>query len=205
MTPTRFAPSNISPIPSPMKTRGKLGQIHGNFERVCFEGFLHDKPEFVLRSYEMAEITYEIIKKIGVLSTSSSGWSKELNLISWNDREPKYDLRDWSGDHEKMGKGGHPVRGRVVRVESVVERDGAVIADRQSPLLQSSVCGVGSLLCGQPALNPIIEERPEGYTKIFYVSQKPAFGTFFSGGVRRTRLLGKIRQTEGVFTGNCPV
>ena len=53
----------------------------------------------------MSEIKYEIIKKIGVLSTSSSGWSKELNLISWNDREPKYDLRDWSADHEKMGKG----------------------------------------------------------------------------------------------------
>jgi len=53
----------------------------------------------------MSEIKYEIIKKIGVLSTSASGWSKELNLVSWNDREPKYDLRDWSGDHEKMGKG----------------------------------------------------------------------------------------------------
>lgn len=53
----------------------------------------------------MSEIKYEIIKKIGVLSTSASGWSKELNLISWNDREPKYDLRDWSADHQKMGKG----------------------------------------------------------------------------------------------------
>jgi hypothetical protein len=53
----------------------------------------------------MSEIKYEIIKKIGVLSTSASGWSKELNLISWNDRDPKYDLRDWSADHEKMGKG----------------------------------------------------------------------------------------------------
>ena len=53
----------------------------------------------------MAEIKFEIIKNVGVLSTSASGWSKELNLISWNDREPKYDLRDWSADHEKMGKG----------------------------------------------------------------------------------------------------
>ncbi|MEP7135006.1 MAG: YdbC family protein [Chloroflexota bacterium] len=53
----------------------------------------------------MSEIKYEIIKKIGVLSTSASGWSKELNLISWNDRDPKYDLRDWSADHSKMGKG----------------------------------------------------------------------------------------------------
>ena len=53
----------------------------------------------------MAEIKYEILKRVGVLSTSASGWAKELNLISWNDREPKYDLRDWAPDHEKMGKG----------------------------------------------------------------------------------------------------
>ncbi len=53
----------------------------------------------------MSEIKYEIIKKIGVLSTSASGWQKELNLISWNDHEPKFDIRDWSADHGKMGKG----------------------------------------------------------------------------------------------------
>jgi len=53
----------------------------------------------------MSEIKYEIIKKVGVLSKSASGWAKELNLISWNDREPKYDLRDWSADATKMGKG----------------------------------------------------------------------------------------------------
>lgn len=53
----------------------------------------------------MSEIKYEIIKTIGVLSTAASGWSKEVNLISWNDRDPKYDIRDWSSDHEKMGKG----------------------------------------------------------------------------------------------------
>ncbi len=53
----------------------------------------------------MSDIKYEIVRNIGILSTSPSGWSKELNLISWNDREPKYDLRDWSADHTKMGKG----------------------------------------------------------------------------------------------------
>ena len=53
----------------------------------------------------MTEIKYETVKNIGVLSKSASGWAKELNLISWNDREPKYDLRDWSADHTKMGKG----------------------------------------------------------------------------------------------------
>ncbi|UGB29948.1 YdbC family protein [Metabacillus sp. B2-18] len=53
----------------------------------------------------MADLKYEIIETIGVLSESAKGWKKELNLISWNGREPKYDLRDWSENHEKMGKG----------------------------------------------------------------------------------------------------
>ena len=53
----------------------------------------------------MAEFKYEITRHIGVLSESSKGWTKELNLISWNDREPKYDIRDWAPEHEKMGKG----------------------------------------------------------------------------------------------------
>jgi len=53
----------------------------------------------------MADLKYEIIKTIGVLAEGSKGWTKELNLISWNDREPKYDIREWSPEHEKMGKG----------------------------------------------------------------------------------------------------
>jgi hypothetical protein len=53
----------------------------------------------------MAEIKFEIKENIGMLSESSKGWSKELNLVSWNDKEPKYDLREWDPAHEKMGKG----------------------------------------------------------------------------------------------------
>ena len=53
----------------------------------------------------MPEIKFEIIKKRGTLSESSKVWTKELNLISWNNREPKYDIRDWDPEHEKMGKG----------------------------------------------------------------------------------------------------
>lgn len=53
----------------------------------------------------MAEIKYEIVKNIGVLSEGNNGWKKELNFISWNDRAPKYDIRDWDENHEKMGKG----------------------------------------------------------------------------------------------------
>lgn len=53
----------------------------------------------------MAGITFEIVKEIGVLSELPSGWQKELNLVSWNERDAKYDLRDWNADHEKMRKG----------------------------------------------------------------------------------------------------
>jgi hypothetical protein len=53
----------------------------------------------------MADIKFEIKETVGTLSESSKGWKKELNLISWNDKEAKYDLRDWDQDHEKMGKG----------------------------------------------------------------------------------------------------
>lgn len=51
------------------------------------------------------ELKYEIINQIGVVSTASGGWQMELNRISWNEKEPKYDLRTWSADHSKMGKG----------------------------------------------------------------------------------------------------
>lgn len=53
----------------------------------------------------MAEIKFEIEKELGVIAESAKGWKKELNLISWNGKEGKYDLREWSPGHEKMGKG----------------------------------------------------------------------------------------------------
>lgn len=54
---------------------------------------------------ETNEIKFEIVQRIGVIAESSKGWAKELNLVSWNEREPKLDIRDWSQDHLKMGKG----------------------------------------------------------------------------------------------------
>ncbi len=53
----------------------------------------------------MADIKFEIKEELGVLSESARGWKKEFNLISWNGAAPKYDLRDWSPENEKMGKG----------------------------------------------------------------------------------------------------
>lgn len=53
----------------------------------------------------MPELKYEITKNCGILSETNRGWTKELNYISWNDREAKLDLREWSPNHERMGKG----------------------------------------------------------------------------------------------------
>ena len=53
----------------------------------------------------MAEIKFEIVKELGVIAESTRGWTKELNLVSWNENPPKYDIRDWSPDHSRMSKG----------------------------------------------------------------------------------------------------
>ncbi len=53
----------------------------------------------------MAEIKFEITKKLAVVSEGSKGWKREVNLVSWNDKKAKIDIRDWDEKHEKMGKG----------------------------------------------------------------------------------------------------
>ena len=53
----------------------------------------------------MAEFKYRIIQELGIISEGNKGWRRELNLISWNDGEPKYDIREWAPDHSRMGKG----------------------------------------------------------------------------------------------------
>lgn len=53
----------------------------------------------------MSDITYNIVEHLAVLSESKNGWKRELNLVSWNDRPPKYDVRDWAPDYSRMSKG----------------------------------------------------------------------------------------------------
>ncbi len=53
----------------------------------------------------MAELKFEITKELGVISENAKGWTKELNLVSWNDNAPKFDIREWSPDHTRMSKG----------------------------------------------------------------------------------------------------
>ena len=53
----------------------------------------------------MAEFKYEITERIAVLSQNPNGWERQLNMVSWNDREPKFDIREWAPEHTRMGKG----------------------------------------------------------------------------------------------------
>lgn len=69
----------------------------------------------------MNEIKYEIIEQLGVISESTKGWKTELNLVSWNEREPKYDLRGWSENHEKMGKGITLSEDEMLRLKEIIQ------------------------------------------------------------------------------------
>jgi len=62
------------------------------------------------------EIKFEIVRKIGALSDKGNGWRKELNLVAWNELEPKLDIRDWSEDHSRMGKGITFTRDEAVKI-----------------------------------------------------------------------------------------
>lgn len=52
-----------------------------------------------------SSIVYDIKKRLGVISKLGNGWTKEINLVSWNGGEPRYELRSWSPDHRRMGRG----------------------------------------------------------------------------------------------------
>lgn len=70
----------------------------------------------------MADIRYEIKEEIGSVSESPKGWTKELNLISWNGKEAKYDLRDWAPEHEKMGKGVTLSKDELIKLRDVLNK-----------------------------------------------------------------------------------
>lgn len=65
-------------------------------------------------------VKFEIYKHIGNISKPNNGWTKELNYISWNDREPVYDLRTWNEDHTKMGKGVTITAGEMAALRDLI-------------------------------------------------------------------------------------
>lgn len=68
------------------------------------------------------DFSYTIEKNLGVLSTSKSGWTTELNLVSWNGRPAKYDIRPWAPDHEKMGKGISLTKEEIATLKGILEK-----------------------------------------------------------------------------------
>jgi len=69
----------------------------------------------------MADFSFEIKETIGVIGTNARGWNKELNLVSWGEHEPKYDIRDWSPDHSRMGKGVTLSADELAQLKEVLE------------------------------------------------------------------------------------
>ena len=68
----------------------------------------------------MAEIKFDIIKNIAVLSEGAKGWKREVNIISWNGRKPKIDIRDWDETHSKMGKGVTLSKGELKQLKEIL-------------------------------------------------------------------------------------
>ena len=68
----------------------------------------------------MANLKFEIQEKLGTISEGAKGWKKELNLISWNERDPKYDIRDWDQENEKMGKGVTLSRDELLQLKEIL-------------------------------------------------------------------------------------
>ncbi len=69
----------------------------------------------------MAEFKYEVIKRLGVLGESAKGWTKELTLVSWNDRPAKYDIREWSPEGDRMGKGVSLTNEEVIALKELLK------------------------------------------------------------------------------------
>lgn len=70
----------------------------------------------------MPEIKFEIVEKLGVLSENEKGWKKELNIVSWSEGEPKYDIRMWNDTHERMGKGITITKEELIQLKDVLNK-----------------------------------------------------------------------------------
>lgn len=69
---------------------------------------------------ELKDLKFEIVENIGELSQSTKGWKKELNMVKWNDREAKFDIRDWDSEHVKMGKGVTLSKEEVIKLRDLL-------------------------------------------------------------------------------------
>lgn len=66
------------------------------------------------------EFKFKIEESYGVISEGSKGWTTELNLVSWNDRPAKFDIRSWDGEHKKMGKGISLTKSELLKLREIL-------------------------------------------------------------------------------------
>ena len=92
-------------------------------------GFQVWEKQGVVPLGERRPLEFEIVRQVGVLSEKSKGWKKELNLISWGGREPTYDLRDWSEDRRRMGKGVTLTAEELDALKKIIDEEAASLSD----------------------------------------------------------------------------
>lgn len=100
----------------------------------------------------MADLKFNILEEFGTLSTSKSGWELQLNFVQWGDNQPKFDLRTWSPDHKKMGKGLTLNHDELVNLQDAIEK---VLAPEQIVGSQNQASVVGA-----PDEEDAEEEKP---------------------------------------------
>lgn len=66
------------------------------------------------------DFSFDVVKEIGVLAEGKSGWKMEFNVVNWNNRGEKYDIRSWSEDHKKMGKGITLTKDEVLKLKELL-------------------------------------------------------------------------------------
>lgn len=69
----------------------------------------------------MADLKFEIISHIAIISENKNGWTKELNFVSWNGRDAKFDIREWDEEHEKMSKGLTFTKEEILKLKEAIE------------------------------------------------------------------------------------
>lgn len=71
------------------------------------------------------QYNFEIVKHIGVIDSYPSGWTKEVNLVSWNGNDAKYDIREWSPEHDKMSRGLTLTKEEVIKLMDILSNEEA--------------------------------------------------------------------------------
>ncbi|WP_099088890.1 YdbC family protein [Weissella cibaria] len=121
----------------------------------------------------MADLKYEILEELGTLSTSKSGWEMQLNVVQWGANKPKYDLRTWSPDHAKMGKGLTLTRGEIEKLHELL---GQALAAGDGQFEMPEAVETQSQVLTPPVLEPAPTSQPvaHDYLADMYYADKVA-------------------------------